>query len=222
MRRIPLAPSLPLLTTALLLMLTAACGTPEPPAPEPTPEPVRVENPSLGLVYTDLMAGWEVAENGDGVLKLRRAGDEGGAMWVEVAPDQRAGVNLYKEVNDWKAKYEAMEGGTFHGQVELGSQFGTTFSVRGRFTEGDQKWEERRILTLYPGANRTLSLIYRYPAPGDDPNSDAERLVTQERTNQMFEQMGLLQALTADEGGDSDGNEGNEGNDENGESEKEG
>ena len=204
MRRIPLHPSLTLLTTALLLALTTACQAPPEPEPEPAPEPVRVENASSGLTYTDLATGWEVAENGDNALKLRRTAEEGGELWIEVAPEKRAGVNLYKEVNDWKAKYEAMEGGSFHGQVELGSQFGTTFSVRGRFEEAGQKWEERRILTLYPGANRTLSLIYRYPALGDDPDSDEERLATQERTNQMFEQMGLLQALTPEESGASE------------------
>jgi hypothetical protein len=201
MRRIPQLSSFALLSTLLLL---AACSQPAP-EPEPEPEPVRVENASLGLAYSDLGEGWEVAENAENALKLRRTGEGGGELWIEVAPERRAGVNLYKEVNDWKAQYEAMEGGTFHGQVELGSQFGTTFSVRGRFTAEGQRWEERRILTLYPGANRTLSLIYRYPAPGDDPNSDEERLATQERTNQMFEQMGLLGAFTPAEGEGADG-----------------
>jgi hypothetical protein len=183
---------------AVLLLPLAACAPPPEPEPEPEPErePVRVENAALGLAYMDLTDGWEVAENEGETLKLRRTDEAGAELRLEVEQEQRAGVNLVKQVNDWKAEYDSRPQGSFLGQAELKSQFGTTFTVRGRYEEEGQLWEERRILTLYPGANRTLSMIYRHAPPEGEPTPDEAKLAAQERANQMFAQMGLLEAYT--------------------------
>lgn len=176
-------------TLAVALALGAAgCGPKsETAAPAALPEPVV--NRDLGLTLDDpASAGFQLAANEGTTLELSYPpgdGREGAHLTFEVGEPQLAGVNLIDAVNAQKAAIEAHPDGRFLGQVQLGSQIGTAFSTRGRYTGDDgREVEEVRLLAVHPAGDRLLALVYRYhPTPGD----------TKERINQAMAALGLVQ-----------------------------
>lgn len=162
--------------------LSVAC---QKPAPEPpsAPASTRVESLELGLALANVPEGFKVLDSAS--LRLGRTDDQTGELWVEVGPSTPTGINMVQVVRDWEDQYKAMPEGQFLGQLELGSQFGTTFTVRGRYSKDGLTMEERRIFTVYPGGDRLVTMVYSYPA-GED---------TKVRSDQMFAVFGELEPL---------------------------
>lgn len=169
-------PRHPLRPAVLCLLLLAACGGGEPavdPAAGDAAEPNRIENEALGIAVVDPAdAMFELESNEGDEIRLRFAGDEEfapGTVVYRAEPEQDYGVNLVEAVNAREEEMEAMPGGEFLGQVELGSEhLGSLYSTRGRYTgEDGQTVEEIRIFAVHPTANRLLHMTYSYPpAPG--------------------------------------------------------
>lgn len=144
----------------------------------------RAESPQLGLALASVPEGFQVVQESE--LRLRRTDDQTGEVWVEVGPIVES-INLVQEVRDWEKRFDEMPGGDFKGQMELGTQFGSAYSVRGRFLNGDLEVEQFRLMSLHPSDYRLLSLIYTYPA-GEDSTM---------RSNQIMEVFAQLEALAA-------------------------
>ncbi len=173
------------LPAALALVSLAAwcgCGSPPKQAEKDAGQGPRVENRALGIALAHVPAGFTVARNEDGDLVLERsAPDDHGRLSILVGPPQTAGVNLVDQVWKEKARIEGLPGGKFLGQNELGgAALGTVYTTRGRYTdEQGQAIEDYRALAVHPGANRLLTLDYRYPAPapGTSPQNRLDQLM---------------------------------------------
>jgi hypothetical protein len=83
--------------------------------------------------------------------------------------------NLVVAVNDWKDRYEAMPDGGFLGQLELGTQLGPAYTVRGSYAHEGTKVEERRIMALHPAGLGIVQMVYRYPE-GSDSQAKAQEM----------------------------------------------
>lgn len=140
----------------------------------------RVENESLGIALTGVPAGFAVETNEGEELVLVRTEDEG-RLSFEMTPIQTAGVNLQARVWEEKERIEALPGGEYRGQNELGGvALGTTYTSRGRFeNESGEPVEEYRALLVHPTENRALIIDYEYPVPppGTQGNERLEHLM---------------------------------------------
>lgn len=184
-----------LLATLLASGLTACQGpSSDEAAVEKAPVLPRVESPELGIAIGAVPAEFEVVDAESPEIRLRHHDAEGntdGELWLETRAPTVGGVNLVDMIKSAKAAYEALPGGTFHGQIELGTQFGTAFSVRGRFEENGQLMEERQIFSVHPDdRDKALVMVYRYPA-GED---------SRPRTEEMLELFTELEALSFQQG----------------------
>lgn len=192
MRRRPL---LPLLAAALFVCLTACPGgdgADDAADAPPVGEGERVENESIGVALVIPPGSpFELVENEGDEIHLHFVGDADyapGEVFYSAYPVQDYGVNLYEKVNQRKAELEALPGGQFFGQAELGSHLGAAFNTRGRYTGDDgQEVEEVRIFAVHPSANRILHMTYRYPPA---PGQTAARL-----QEQAFEAFGYIEPL---------------------------
>ncbi len=162
----------------------AACQKEEP-APPPAPA-VRVENPQLGLAIAALTE-FTLAANEGAAIELVPAGEGAtGTVQVVAGKAERGGINLVAAVQEHKEDILARPDGDYKGQAEYVSPLGTTFASRGRSTEGGGTVEELMVYMVHPWGDRTLQVIYRYPA-GDD---------TQARLGALMEGVvGELEAL---------------------------
>jgi len=183
----------PTLVATLLLLLAACGGGGDAPVEG---EAVRTENEAIGIaVVIPPGSPFELLSNEGDEIRLRFAGDAEfapGEVIYTAEPEQDYGVNLYEKVNRRKEEMEALPGGQFFGQVELGSHLGPAFNTRGRYTGDDgAEVEEVRIFAVHPSVNRILYMTYRYPpAPGQ---TEARMM------DQAFEAFGYIEALAAPE-----------------------
>ena len=174
--------------TALLSIVAFACGAPTEEAPA---KPDPIVNSSMNVSFDALPAGFEVAENGDQVLRLESTDteDPGAAlrsMWLEVGERSDFGIPLVDIVNSQKEQYEALEDGTFSGNRELGTQVGKAYYSRGGYSFEGSPVEETRIFLVHPTENRLVTFHYRYPA-SDDSGA---------RIQELFDWLGELGAAT--------------------------
>jgi hypothetical protein len=191
-------PLITLITLSAVALLTA-CQPPaeESAAPATSDETLpRIENQELGLAVGAVPTEWKVVSAEGETIRLEHLDETGaadGELWLEARAPEVGGVNLVNMIKRSQEQYEAMEEGSFKGQVELGTQFGNAFSVRGQFTESGQAYEERQIFSVHP-SNRDLALVmvYRYPAPAN----------SRERTEEMLELFSELEDLSFQQGGE--------------------
>lgn len=186
-----------LITTAAVALLIA-CQPPTEEAAEPADSGEtlpRIENESIGLAIGAVPTQWKVVTAEGETLRLEHLDETGaadGELWIETRAPEVGGVNLVNMIKKSQAGYEAMDEGVFKGQVELGTQFGNAFSVRGQFSEAGQAYEERQIFSVHPSQRElALVMIYRYPAPAN----------SRERTEEMLELFSELEDLSFQQGG---------------------
>ncbi|MDY7094387.1 MAG: hypothetical protein SX243_15560 [Acidobacteriota bacterium] len=183
-------------TAAVALLIACQPPTEETAGPEASGETLpRIENQQLGLAVGAVPTQWKVVSGEGETIRLEHLDETGaadGELWIETRSPEVGGVNLVNMIKQSQADYEAMEEGVFKGQVELGTQFGNAFSVRGQFNEAGQAYEERQIFSVHP-AQRDLALVmvYRYPAPAN----------TRERTEEMLALFSELEDLSFQPGG---------------------
>lgn len=175
----------PLIVVALSAGLAfAAC---QPKEPEAEPEPAqRVENAEVGIVLADVPDFFALEINDGSRLELVPAdGATAGRVFVRAGEPESGGINLVAAVEEHKEAILAASG-EYQGQRELGTPLGTAFYSRGRYLDdGGQTTEETVIFMVHPRGDRTLQLVYRYPA-GDDSK---ERI-----QDQLFSLLEVLEA----------------------------
>ena len=160
------------ITTAGLLACQQAKEEP------PPPPPARVENPRLGMAIAALSTSDFVVTANDGAtIELSPAGDGAtGVVSIVAGEAETGGINLVAAVNQHKEEIVARPDGDYKGQAEYVSPLGTTFASRGRYSEGGGTVEERAVFMVHPWGDRTLEVIYRYPA-GDDTQARLDALM---------------------------------------------
>ena len=177
--------AVPAILLCLAIPTLAACrpaaeDAEEPAAPEREADAERVENGALGIALARVPAGFEVDVNdGEELVLVRSAEDDGGRLTFELGTLQTAGVNLVDRVWAEKERIEALPEGEYRGQNELaGAPLGTTFTSRGRFRdeESGERIEEYRALLVHPTQNRELIVDYEYPVPPPGEGQDQRRL----------------------------------------------
>ena len=172
-----------------LVVAATASGCKKEPPPPPT---VRVENPQLGVAIAALSpADFVLAANDGASIELLPAGEgASGTISVVAGEPEVGGINLVAAVQHHKS--EVLEGpdGDYKGQTEYMSPLGTTFASRGRFSSDLGLIEERVVYMVHPWGDRTLQVIYRYPA-ADDTQARLDAL--------MLGVVGELEALPAPE-----------------------
>ncbi len=155
-----------ILAAAIALTSGLVACKKEPPPPPPAPA-VRVENLQAGVAIAALTE-FTVADNSGATIELVPAG-EGltGTVSILAGEAERGGINLVAAVDQHKEDILARPDGDYKGQAEYVGPLGTTFASRGRYTEAGGTVEERVVFMVHPWNDRTLQVIYRYPA-GDD------------------------------------------------------
>ena len=149
-------------------------------------EPVRVDNPDLGITILQLPAGFTIDTNqGDTLILERTAADDDGRLYIEVGPAQPDGVNLVHWVEAQPVDFEAQPDGTFLGSRKLRTPIGDAYTARGRHAGEAGEMEETRVLAQHPGAPRLLTARYVYRA-GDD---------TEQRISQLLDVFAQIEAL---------------------------
>ncbi|MEM7585866.1 MAG: hypothetical protein AAF560_20925 [Acidobacteriota bacterium] len=148
-----------------LLMATVGCQKAE----EPASPPVRVENASLGVAIAALSPDDFVVTSSNGAAIELAPSAEGAVGKVSVVAGEAeiGGINLVEAVKQHKAEIVARPDGDYKGSTEYMSPLGTTFASRGRYTEDGGTVEERIIYMVHPWGDRTLKVIYTYPAAED-------------------------------------------------------
>ncbi len=141
-----------------------ACKKEETPPPAPA---VRVENPQAGVAIAAL-ADFTVDANDGATIELVPAGEGAtGKVSVVAGEAEIGGINLVAAVKQHKEEILARPDGDYKGQAEYVSPLGTTYASRGRYSDGGGTVEERVIFMVHPWGDRTLQVIYRYPAADD-------------------------------------------------------
>jgi cytochrome oxidase Cu insertion factor (SCO1/SenC/PrrC family) len=155
---------------------------------EKAPPRERAENAQVGAALTGVPEFFRVESNeGEQFTLVPKDETILGRVSIEAGATAIGGVNLVAAVEKHKAAIEAIEGSEYKGQRELGSHLGTAFYSRGLYPDdGGQITEETVIFLVHPWGDRTLQLIYRYPA-GDDSK---ERLA-----DQLFAVLEELEAM---------------------------
>ena len=148
-----------------------ACKKAPPPA-----STVRVENPRAGVAIAALTE-FTVADKDGSTIELVPA-VEGltGTVSVVAGEAEIGGINLVAAVNRHKEEILERPDGDYKGQAEYVSPLGTTFASRGRYSEGGGTVEERVVFMVHPWGDRTLRVIYRYPA-GEDTQARLDALM---------------------------------------------
>ncbi len=159
-------------------------------APEPAAAVVeRVENPQVGVALAALPPDFKVEANQGSRFELVPAAEGGtGRLAIVAGVQETGGINLVAAVELHKEQILARQGGEYKGQRELGSHLGTAFYSRGHYPEGAGITEETVIFLVHPWGDRTLQLIYRYPA-ADDSKQRIE--------DQLFAVMGEIEPLAS-------------------------
>ena len=144
---------------------------------EPLPA-VRVENPRLGVAIGSLSPDFVVAETGGMSIELVPAGEGAtGQVSIVAGEVEVGGINLVEAVKQHQADVLERPDGDYKGQAEYVSPLGTTYASRGRYSGDAGIVEERVVLMVHPLGDRTLQVIYRYPA-GDDTQARLDALMS--------------------------------------------
>ncbi len=173
----------PLLALVLTVLVAGCAGSPGQESSS-SKKRIRVENPALGLAIGAILPSLDLVTNEGETLRLKHKEGEG-EIWLEVSTPEVGGLNLVAMVQQSKVAYESLEEGKFYGQAELGTQFGSAYTVRGSFARDGEAVEERRIFSLHPDGRQIITMIYAYPTGN---NSRA-------RTNEMLELFSELESL---------------------------
>lgn len=184
-------------TMAALGVLFLLVGCQQQTTEEPPPPRERAENPQVGIALAGVPEFFKVEVNeGDHFSLVPKDETISGRVFIRTGDKGVGGVNLVAAVEKHREGIEAIEGAEYKGQRELGSHLGTAFYSRGRFPDdGGQITEETIVFLVHPWSDRTLQLVYRYPA-GEDSK---ERL-----QDQLFSILEELEPLPApEEGGEA-------------------
>lgn len=137
----------------------------------------EVENAGLGIVISPLPAPFEVAENAGERLRLAVEGDTArGEVEFHLGPPEPSGINLVDEATGRKAYFESRPGGEFAGNQEIVAPLGPVYTARGSYDGSAGRVEELWAMSVLPGTDRLLSIVYRYPA-GDDSQARAQQFL---------------------------------------------
>ncbi len=153
-------------------------------APPGSSSSARIENPDLGLAIATLPKLFEVETNDADSFQFRST-DGHGLLWIEVGPEQTAGINLVEEVKERRTWFQEAREGYFFGNRELRTPHGTAFTARGAYSGEEGRVEETWVYTLHPAANRLVTLTYRYPSGSD----------SEQRVSELLEFLGEVEAL---------------------------
>lgn len=136
-----------------------------------------VENAALGVIVSPLPAPFEVAENSGDKLRLTVERDAArGEVAFHLGPPQPQGINLVDESSGRMEYFASRPGGEFSGNQEIVAPIGHVYTARGSYDAGGGRVEELWALSVPPGDERLLSIVYRYPA-GDDSAQRAQHLL---------------------------------------------
>jgi hypothetical protein len=163
------------LPLAVLGLGILACGSPPGESAAKAKKLPRIESQELGIAIGAVPAIFDVVSSEGGEVHLRRHEGEGDVRF-EIQRPEIGGVNLIEIVRDWKEKYLAMPAGKFLGQVELTTQLGPAYTVRGSYEQDGKALEERRIFCLHPDGDKVLTLVYTYPE-GNSSRTRTDELV---------------------------------------------
>lgn len=171
-------PSLLVLALCLSPFLLVACQG----GGEAAPEEVvgeRVENPQHGVAIAALPSFFQLVSNDEAGIVLKPAdAATAGSLLVKGGEQEVGGINLYAAIEAHKEDILAREGGDYKGQRELGSHLGTAFYSRGHYPGDDgTTLEETVVFLVHPWNDRTLQLIYVYPAADDSGARIQEQLL---------------------------------------------
>lgn len=154
---------------------------------QPTLEAVgeRLENAELGLAVAELPQSFEEvsAEGGNWTFTAPGAGGAG-TLVVSASPEVEGSINLVEAVKERQTWFESAEGGSYHGNRELGGPFGTIYTARGSYGPPEAPVEETWAYAIHPGAYRLLAVQFAYPT-GESGT----------RVEQLLEFLGELEAL---------------------------
>ena len=154
-------------------------------APPETPEPVRVENPDLGIALAALPAAFSLDTATGPTIELLAAGEQGnGRAVISAGPEDPFGINLVEAVKERKAWFESAPGGQYFGNRELGTPNGTAFTARGSYESDSGAVEETWVYSIHPTSNRILTITYTYPT-GE----------SQDRVQHVLELLGEIEGL---------------------------
>ncbi len=181
---------IPAAIVALAVAGLAACAKEE---PAPAAAAVRVESPRLGVAIAALSPDFVVAATDGAAIELVPAGEGAtGTVSIVAGEAEVGGINLVAAVKAHKAEIIERPDGDYKGQAEYVSPLGTTYASRGRYSVDGATIEERVVFMVHPWGDRTLEVVYRYPA-GDD---------TQDRLNALMNGVvGELEGLPVESDG---------------------
>lgn len=172
-------------TLPALAALLFACAQPAPPPPAPQP---AVESQALGLRVASVPPPFSLAaDDGESLRFAVPEADGGGELVVTAGSEETSGINLVDGLKEREAAFLALADGEFFGQLEIAGPYGPAFTARGAYSEDNGPVEESWIYSLHPGANRLLTVVYRYRR-GDAANSKT-------RVNQLLEFFGEIEPL---------------------------
>lgn len=145
----------------------------------------EVANSALSITIAPLPEPFEVLDNEGETLRLAVDGEAArGLVELHLGAPQPQGINLVDEATGRRAYFESLPGGEFLGNQEIVAPIGSVYTARGRYDGDSGPVEELWSMTVPPGDDRLLTLVYRYPA-GDD---------SQQRAQQLLELLGNLAA----------------------------
>jgi hypothetical protein len=149
---------------ALLASLSLLPGCSREAQQSPAREPVRVENPQLGIAIADLPDAFDVVTAAAETIELVAEGPAGaGRAVIDAGPVQSGGINLIEATKERKAWFESQPGAIYHGNRELGTPIGTAFTARATYSTDSGEIEETWVCAVHPGENRLLTIAYTYP-----------------------------------------------------------
>lgn len=194
------------LTLGLVALMAWGCQ-PAQEADEAEPAFERAENAQLGFAIGAVPEGLKVDVNEGSRLELVPADPAlGGRLELMVGePVTLGGVNLVAAYQAHKEDINSRTDGEYKGQRELiGMPMGTSFYSRGRYTAEDgTATEETIVFFVHPLNDRTLEVVYRYPAGEDSAIRLQEHLF---EVAAALEPLDTLPTAPADDAGDaSDG-----------------
>ena len=148
----------------------------------------RLENPENGVALAGVPGFFRVVSNDQAGIVLAPADAAvEGTLTVKAGDKGIGGVNLIAAIEQHKEAVLARQAGDYKGQRELGSQLGTAYYSRGNYLgEDGVPREETIVFLVHPWNDRTLQLIYVYPA-GEDSGARIQE--------QLFGVLGELEPL---------------------------
>lgn len=148
----------------------------------------RVENPANGVALAGVPAFFRLQSNDEaGIVLVPADAAVAGTLTVKAGAQEVGGINLIAAIEQHKEAVLARQDGDYKGQRELGSQLGTAFYSRGHYTGDDGvRLEETIVFLVHPWGDRTLQLVYVYPA-GEDSGTRIQE--------QLFGVLGEVEAL---------------------------